>query len=215
MPLARRAPEQVTIQPKEPGYPLSPVRRKEENTMKKIVLALALTAGSILAAYAQEQTADPFQKVNGSFATGKWRNGNSWARGKVEVTEKDGKWAVTATPDDPKAEGLIYSPYKVDVQPGDKIQFRVKASGKGKVRPSVWCYPKQEEGQKEKCLRALRPKTTGELTGESQEMDFEVEIPEKLSLKSGEYDIAYVRASVNFCGGTEAVLEQVVVQKIK
>ena len=38
--------------------------------MKKIVLALALTAGSILAGYAQEQTADPFQKVNETFASG-------------------------------------------------------------------------------------------------------------------------------------------------
>lgn len=182
--------------------------------MKKIVLALALTAGSILAGYAQDQAADPFQKVNETFASGKWRNGNSWTKGKVEVAETDGKRTVTVTPEDPKVTGLIYAPYKVDVQPGDKIQIRVKASGKGKIYGSVWCYPTFVKGEKEKFLKALYRKPV-DLTEESQEFVFEVEIPEKLTLKSGEYEIAYIRAAVNFYGGTEAVVEQIVFQKVK
>lgn len=183
--------------------------------MKKIVLAVALTAGSILAGYSQEQTADPIQKVNEAFAAGKWQNGNSWTKGKVEATEQDGKWTIKVTPDNPKVEGLIYAFQKVDVQPGEKIQIRVKASGKGKVRGSFWSYPKQEAGQKDKFLKALGPKAAAALTEESQELVFEAVIPEKISLKSGDYQVAHVRAAVNFSGGSEAVVEQIVFQKVK
>lgn len=176
--------------------------------MKKIVLALALTAGSILAGYAQDQTANPFQKVNEMFSQGKWRNGNSWTKGKIEVEEKDGARVIKVTPENPKVEGLIYAPCKVDVKPGEKIRIRVKASGQGKVWAAVWCYPKQEEGQKEKFLKSLHGRRT-ELAKEGSELLFEVVIPEKITLKSGEYEVAYVRSAVSFCGGTEAVLEQV------
>lgn len=171
--------------------------------MKKIAMALALAAGFVLTGYAEEQKANPFQKANETFTQqGKLRNGNSWMKGKVEVTEKDGKRAVKVTPDDSKVSGLVYSNERISVKAGDKIRIRIKASGKGKLAPGVWCYPKQEEGQKEKFLSAVMAKPQA-LTEECKDLTFEVVIPQK------EEEITYVRAAINFWGGAEAVLEEV------
>lgn len=169
--------------------------------MKKIVMALALTAGFVLAGYAEEQAANPFQKANEVFTSNARKfTGNSWTKGKVEITEQDGKQVYKATPDDPKVTGTVYNNNKVEVKAGDKIQVRVKASGKGKIQPNLWCYPKQEEGQKEKFLTSAAAKPQA-LTAESKELNFEIVVPQK--------EIAYVRTAMNFFGGTEAVLEEV------
>ena len=83
----------------------------------------------------------------------------------------------------------------------DKILIRVKASGKGKIAPGVWNYPRQEKGQKEKFLAAVLAKPQS-LTEESRDLQFELVIPQK-------EEIAYVRAVINLFGGTEAVIEEV------
>ena len=170
--------------------------------MKKITLALALTAGFVLAGYAEEQAAEnPFQKANEAFTTSaKKMTSNSWMKGKVEIKEKDGKQVYEVTPDDPKVKGSVYNNNKVDAKAGDKIQIRIKASGKGQIQPALWCYPKQVEGQREKFLTSVVAKPQ-KLTEESKELRFELVISQK--------EVAYVRTAINFFGGTEAVLEEV------
>jgi len=171
--------------------------------MEKIALALALTTGCVLAGYAEEQAANPFDKTNKVFVQGTRKTGLSWAKGIVEITEQDGKRVYKVISDDPKVLGRIYCNEKISAKTGDKVLVRIKASGKGEICPSLRCFSKQEEGQKEKFLIAAMARKPKALTAESQELQFEIVIPYK------DEEIAYVRTTILLSSGTEVVLEQV------
>ena len=175
--------------------------KKGKGIMKKIALALALTAGFVLAGYAEESSENPFQKANEKYTQGKAMKGG-WVKGKVEITEQDGKKVYTVTPDDPKVTGLIYCGDKVNVKAGDRIQARIKASGKGKMFVAIWCYPERKEGAKKDTFLCAAHSKRKALTEESQELIFDVVIPDKEEIVSG-------RTAINFAGGSEVVIEEV------
>ena len=160
--------------------------------MKRIVSAIVLSAGIFLTVYAAEESVNPFQSANQKFAQGKWVTANGWKKGKVKMSQQDGKQMLKVEQNEPAADGAVYCSDKIKVQPGQKIQFIVKVSGKGTLSPSAWCYNAQ--GKFFKTVYNGR-----KLTAKSQELSFIVPVPK---------NTAYVLPAIHLSGGTEAIIEK-------
>ena len=158
--------------------------------MKRIMAAAALAAGMILSVYAEENAGNPFQSANEKFAKGQWRMAN-WRKAKIKVSQKDGKQVFKAEPDDPKIDGAVYCSDKIQVKPGQKIQFSITVSGQGSIRLAAWCY--NAKGKFFKTIYNGR-----KLTEESKKISFIVPVPK---------DAAYVLPAFLLNGGTEAIVE--------
>ena len=159
--------------------------------MRKIMTAIALTAGIILSVCAEEKSNNPFQTTNDKFAKGQWRMAN-WRKAKIKVSQKDGKLEFKAEPDDPKIDGAMFCSDKIKVQPGQKIRISIKVSGNGTVIPGIWCYD-----AKGKFIGSRGTKKT--LTKDSQMLFAEEQIPR---------GTAYVWTAFHVSGGSTAVVEQ-------